>query len=78
MRMADDKNRATEAPVGNYPERPYTEAKVSPEDLTKVEDRQPDQIADYHKTHPTLRRTKAESKAVEQVQEQMQDYAPEE
>lgn len=73
--MADEQ-RAEEAPVGKYPERPYEEARMDPDEIVKVEDRQPDQIADYHDTHPTLHRTKVEAKAIEQVQEQMADPFP--
>lgn len=38
-------------------ERPYDEAKRSPKEDAKIENRQPDQIADYHKKHPTLKAT---------------------
>ena len=45
--------------VGTYKERSYEEAKADPKDIEAVEDRQPDQIADYHDKHPTLKQTKA-------------------
>lgn len=43
------------AGVDDYAERPYEEAKADPKEIEAVENRQPDQIADYHKKHPTLK-----------------------
>lgn len=55
--MAESKPR--EAKVGKYEERPLEEALANPKDIEKVEDRPTeDQIKDYHKTHPTLKRDK--------------------
>lgn len=47
--------KATEAKVDSYAERPLEDALADPEVLAAYEDRQPDQIADYHETHPTLK-----------------------
>lgn len=40
--------------VGEPVERPYAEAVRSDEEHAAAEDRQGDQIADYHQEHPTL------------------------
>lgn len=52
--MPRAKKTAEAAPVEKTSERPYEKAKADPADIAKIEDRQPDQIADYHATHPTL------------------------
>lgn len=44
-------------------EAPYESVKMSAEEFEKVEDRQPDQIADYHQTHPTLKAEKTTPEA---------------
>lgn len=59
--MAESKPKL--AKVGKYEERTYEDAKADPKDIEKVEDRQPDQIADYHKKHPTLKQDQAVEKA---------------
>lgn len=47
------------SPVGDYPERPLSEALANPDDILAVENQQPDQIPDYHEKHPTLKPGKA-------------------
>lgn len=45
-------------------ERPYEEAKKDPEEIAEIENRDvPDQIADYHETHPTLQSESQEAAA---------------
>lgn len=58
--MARAKKTPSEAGVDNYPPRPLEEALRSEEDHLAVENIQPDQIADYHETHPTLKVGKAQ------------------
>ena len=48
--MGDD-DSVRIVPVDDYPERPYEEAKAPDVVLDDV----PDQIPDYHTTHPTLK-----------------------
>lgn len=57
--MADKQKQdgPQEAKVGTYKERPFEEAKASQADIDKAENRpEKDQIADYHKKHPTLKK----------------------
>ena len=51
-------NAAKLAPVGKYEERPLKDALAKPADIEKAESRpQVDQIEDYHKKNPTLKKT---------------------
>jgi hypothetical protein len=62
------KKKTTLAATDDYAERPYDEAKADPEAIEATENRQPDQISDYHQTHPTLSFS-PEQDAVEAVAE---------
>jgi hypothetical protein len=62
------RKKAVEAPVDTYDERPYEDAQADPEVLAERENRQPDQIADYHETHPTLKVNEAVEQAIEDQQ----------
>ena len=57
--MARKSDTPKVVPVDDYKERPLAEALADPEQVTAYENRQPDQIADYHQTHPTLKPSKA-------------------
>ena len=59
--MARKRTTPKVVPVGDYPERPYEEAKADPDEIAAYEDRATvDQIPDYHQTHPTLKPGKAQ------------------
>ena len=55
MTMAAKKTSVGEVKVDKYPERPLSEALADPEHIKAYEDRQPDQIPDYHEKNPTLK-----------------------
>ena len=57
--MARKSDKPKVAPVDDYPERPLADALADPDEIKAYENRQPDQIADYHETHPTLQPSKA-------------------
>lgn len=46
-------NKITEAKVGKYEARPLADALADPKAIAKAENRQPDQIVDYHKDNKT-------------------------
>lgn len=60
--MSDKK--PTQAKVGKYEDRPLEDALADPKDIAKAENRQPDQIVDYHKDNKTWTSSKAVEDAV--------------